>query len=95
MHGMHWLLKHFETGQLQALPVERFPLAQAAEAMVGKAVGQKNKASLEHTVKLTLRWSLIFSAGFTLVYLLAGPLIVLILGGMLFNAVKPKIPDYI
>jgi len=26
---------------------------------------------------------------------LVGPLLVLILGGMLFNAVKPKIPDYI
>lgn len=26
---------------------------------------------------------------------LAGPFVVLILGGMLFNAVKPKIPDYI
>ena len=26
---------------------------------------------------------------------LVGPLVVLILGGMLFNAVKPKIPDYI
>jgi MATE family multidrug resistance protein len=54
-------------------------IAHAAEAMVGKAVGQKDKASLEHTVKLTLRWSLIFSAGFTLVYLFAGPLIVRIL----------------
>jgi MATE family multidrug resistance protein len=54
-------------------------IAHAAEAMVGRAVGQKDKASLEHTVKLTLRWSLIFSAGFTVVYLLAGPLIVRIL----------------
>ena len=26
---------------------------------------------------------------------LVGPFVVLILGGMLFNAVKPKIPDYI
>jgi MATE family multidrug resistance protein len=54
-------------------------IAHAAEAMVGKAVGQKDRASLEHTVRLTLRWSLIFSAGFALVYLLAGPLIVRVL----------------
>jgi MATE family multidrug resistance protein len=54
-------------------------IAHAAEAMVGKAVGQKDKETLQHTVRLTLRWSLIFSAGFTLVYLLAGPLIVRIL----------------
>ena len=26
---------------------------------------------------------------------LVGPLFILILGGVLFNAVKPKIPDYI
>jgi len=54
-------------------------LAHAAEAMVGKAVGQKNDAALRHTVKLTLKWSLIFAAGFTLAYVLAGPLIVRIL----------------
>jgi len=54
-------------------------LAHAAEAMVGKAVGQRDKEAVQHTVRLTLRWSLIFSAGFTLVYLLVGPLIVRIL----------------
>lgn len=54
-------------------------LAHAAEAMVGKAVGQKDDEGLRHTVRLTLRWSLIFATGFTLLYLLAGPLIVRIL----------------
>ena len=54
-------------------------LAHAAEAMVGKAVGQKDDASLRHTVQLTLKWSLVFAAGFTLVYVLAGPLIVRLL----------------
>ena len=54
-------------------------LAHAAEAMVGRAVGQKNDASLEHAVKLTLRWSLIFAAGFTAFYLVAGPLLVRLL----------------
>lgn len=54
-------------------------LAHAAEAMVGKAVGQKDKDALQHTVRLTLKWSLIFAVGFTLTYLIAGPFIVRIL----------------
>jgi MATE family multidrug resistance protein len=54
-------------------------IAHAAEAMVGKAVGQKNEDALQHTVRLTLRWSAIFALGFTIVYLFAGPLIVRIL----------------
>jgi MATE family multidrug resistance protein len=54
-------------------------LAHAAEAMVGKAVGQKNKDALQHTVRLTLKWSLIFAVGFTVTYLIAGPFIVRLL----------------
>ncbi|MDH5621783.1 MAG: MATE family efflux transporter [Gammaproteobacteria bacterium] len=54
-------------------------LAHAAEALVGKAVGQKRRDALEHAVKLTLKWSLIFAIGFTMLYLLAGPLIIAIL----------------
>jgi MATE family multidrug resistance protein len=50
--------------------------AHAAEAMVGKAVGQKDDAALRHTVNLTLRWSLIFACGFTLVYALGGGAII-------------------
>lgn len=50
--------------------------AHAAEAMVGKAVGQKDDTALQHTVRLTLRWSLIFAMGFTLVYALGGRAIV-------------------
>jgi MATE family multidrug resistance protein len=46
--------------------------AHAAEAMVGKAVGAKDRVELSNTVRLTLRWSLIFAAGYTLVYLVAG-----------------------
>lgn len=47
-------------------------LAHAAEALVGKAVGQKRRDVLIESVRLALRWSLIFSVGFTLVYLVAG-----------------------
>ena len=54
-------------------------IAHAAEAMVGKAVGQKDSEALRNTVNLTLRWSVIFAAGFTLAYVIAGPLIVRIL----------------
>jgi len=54
-------------------------LAHAAEAMVGKAVGQKDHESLRHTVRLTLKWSVLFAVGFTLVYVVTGPLIVRIL----------------
>lgn len=51
-------------------------LAHAAEAMVGKAIGQKRRDALEESVRLTLKWSLIFSLGFTVVYLVAGRFII-------------------
>ncbi len=54
-------------------------IAHAAEALVGKAVGQKNDKSLDHAVRLTLRWSLLFALGFALAYAATGPLIVRIL----------------
>jgi len=50
--------------------------AHAAEALVGKAVGQKNREALEQSVRLTLKWSLIFAAGFCAFYLVAGPLLI-------------------
>ena len=54
-------------------------LAHAAEAMVGKAIGQKRRDALEASVRLTLKWSLIFSLGFALVYVFAGSFIIGIL----------------
>ena len=53
--------------------------AHAAEAMVGKAVGEKRRDALERAVKLSLKWSLIFAAGFSLAYLVGGHLLVNIL----------------
>lgn len=50
--------------------------AHAAEALVGKAVGQKNREALEQSVRLALKWSLYFAVAFCLFYLLAGPLII-------------------
>ena len=54
-------------------------IAHAAEALVGKAIGQKRRDALVHSVNLTLKWSVIFALGFTAAYLLAGPLIISIL----------------
>ena len=54
-------------------------LAHAAEALVGKAMGEKRHDALLHSVKLTLKWSVIFALGFTLVYGIGGPLIISIL----------------
>ena len=51
-------------------------IAHAAEALVGKAVGQNRREALEESVRLTLKWSLIFAIGFTLVYAVAGRLII-------------------
>ncbi len=51
-------------------------VAHAAEALVGKAIGQKRREALEEAVRLTLRWSLIFAIGFTVIYFFAGGLII-------------------
>jgi len=51
-------------------------IAHAAEALVGKAIGEKHRGALEYTVKLTLRWSLIFAVGFAAFYALFGTLII-------------------
>jgi MATE family multidrug resistance protein len=53
--------------------------AHAAEALVGKAIGQKNRETLQRSVRLSLKWSLIFAVGFCLLYLLFGPLLIRIL----------------
>jgi MATE family multidrug resistance protein len=50
--------------------------AHAAEALVGKAIGEGRRAALERSVQLALKWSLIFAAGFCLLYLIVGPLLV-------------------
>ena len=54
-------------------------IAHAAEAMVGRAIGEKRREALETAVRLTLKWSAIFSVGFTLIYLIAGQWIIALL----------------
>lgn len=51
-------------------------IAHAAEALVGKAVGEKQRDALEESVRLTLKWSLIFATGFCAFYLVSGPLLI-------------------
>jgi MATE family multidrug resistance protein len=53
--------------------------AHAAEALVGKAVGQKNREALRRSVALALRWSLIVAAGFSAFFWLFGPSLIAIL----------------
>lgn len=53
--------------------------AHAAEALVGKAIGEKRHDALQQAVRLTLKWSLLFAAGIAALYTLAGPLIIAVL----------------
>ena len=46
--------------------------AHAAEALVGKAVGARDRAALRAAVTLALRWSLYVSVLFSLFFLVAG-----------------------
>jgi MATE family, multidrug efflux pump len=55
---------------LMALALDGFN--HAAEALTGKAIGQKNRALFNKVVSLTLKWSLVFGLFFTLFYWLAG-----------------------
>lgn len=54
-------------------------IAHAAEALVGKAVGERNRTSVQVAVRLCLKWSLYFAAGFSLCYVIAGPMLISIL----------------
>jgi len=53
--------------------------AHAAEALVGKAVGAKDRASLRRAVSLSLRWSIYVAAVFSLFFLVGGAALVRLL----------------
>lgn len=53
--------------------------AHAAEALVGKAVGQERRDLLERSVALALKWSLIFAVGFCGLYIVIGPALIRVL----------------
>jgi MATE family multidrug resistance protein len=54
-------------------------LAHAAEALVGKATGAGNRLALQRSVQLTMKWSLYFAIGFSVLFWMTGPLFVRIL----------------
>ncbi len=54
-------------------------IAYAAEALVGKAVGSRDRDGLQRAVRRTLQWSLIFAALFCVVYAVAGQVILAML----------------
>jgi MATE family multidrug resistance protein len=51
-------------------------IANAAEALVGRAVGARDRDGLLLAVRRTRYWSLLFAAGFTLAYLAGGTVLV-------------------
>ena len=53
--------------------------AHAAEALVGKAVGERNREALKRSVELALRWSLVVAVGFSVFFWLFGPTLIAIL----------------
>ena len=57
-------------------------VANAAEALTGKAVGARNQPGLEYAVRNTLRWTAVFTLLFTLAYAAAGPLVIDLLTGI-------------
>ncbi len=59
---------------LTAMGLDGF--AHAAEALVGKAVGENNRSALQRAVQLSLKWSLIFAVAFCVFYLIFGPMLV-------------------
>jgi len=54
-------------------------IANAAEALVGKAHGAKNREGLVTAVRRTLHWSVLFATLFTIIYLLFGEQLVAVL----------------
>ncbi len=51
-------------------------LAHAAEALVGKATGAGDRVALHRSVQLTMRWSLYFAIGFSILFWITGPLFI-------------------
>lgn len=54
-------------------------IAHAAEALVGRAIGSRDRDALRAAVRLSLKWSLIFATGFLVCYLVGGRLLVNVL----------------
>ncbi len=67
--------------------------ANAAEALVGKAIGQKNRDGLGRAISLSLFWSIMLAGFFSLLYFFAGHQIVFAITDI--TAVADTIFDYL
>jgi MATE family multidrug resistance protein len=54
-------------------------LAHAAEALVGKAVGARDRQAMHRSVQLTMRWSFCMAVGFSILFWLTGPSLIRLL----------------
>jgi MATE family multidrug resistance protein len=54
-------------------------LAHAAEALVGKAVGAKDRMAVHRAVQLTMRWSFVIAVGLSILFWITGPIFVRLL----------------
>ena len=72
------VLLNFQTFMAYALD----GFAHAAEALVGRAVGEKNRILLHDSIKVAATWSLAIASGFTLFYELFGTTVVDLLTGL-------------
>ena len=69
------LLMNFQTFMAYGLD----GLAHAVEALTGEAVGAGDRARLRRAIKLSLLWSFMLALVFSLVYAVAGPVIISVL----------------
>lgn len=68
-------------------------LANAAEALVGRAVGEGSDAGLDQAVRVSLQWSLAVALCFSLAYLFAGEALIRLLTGL--QEVRLTAGDYL
>jgi MATE family multidrug resistance protein len=57
-------------------------LANAAEALVGRAIGEGSQSGLDRAVKVSLQWSLVVALGFSVLYLATGGHLIRVLTGL-------------
>lgn len=57
-------------------------LANAAEALVGRAVGEGSETGLDQAVRVSLQWSLAVAMAFSIIYLVVGEAVIRLLTGL-------------
>ena len=72
------VLLNFQTFMAHALD----GFAHSAEALGGGAIGAKDRKAFRDAVRVSVFWGLVVAVGFSLLYLVAGPLIIDVLTGI-------------